>query len=811
MVKTLEQEVARYRSEFNTAFNMQHIIDPNGKIISANRAALDTLGYQKADYIGKHISEITHPDCRMKLLSLIKKTIMGERFFFVKSKLIKKTGKLIHVELTATPHKAETPQIELNFRVTGQGEKSIPRQMNLVNDLIEILPSPVYIKDLQGRFLGCNKAFVEFIGYPRQKIINRTVFDLHPTEAATVFFEKDRELQANPGRQIFEGSLLNADGDIREIILSKATFDDKAGNVSGIVGIITDFTDRARAEKAHFLDEARLEALFELSQLSTDATIKDITDFALEEAIRLTNSKLGYLAFTKKDESMLSMYSWSRQAMKDCGLTEKPLDYVTSETGLWGEAVRQRKAVITNNYQTPSALKKGYPEGHIQIMRHMNIPVFEKDHIVAVAGVGNKPTDYEESDLRQLTLLMQGMWRLIQQKKQADEQKKIEEELQQARKMEAIGTLSSGIAHDFNNILFPIIGYTEMLLEDVEQHSPDHEKLGKIYKAALRASDLVNQILTYARKETKELRSLNMGLIVKEVLKFIKSILPSTITIHQDIQTDCGLITADPTQIHQIVMNLATNAYHAMEKDGGELTVNLSQLMLGDIEKSPRNLLPGQYACLSISDTGGGLTDEVKDKMFDPFFTTKKKGKGTGMGLSVVQGIVNSIGGAIQAKSKIGEGTEFKIFVPIQMEKSDPVSAEKDDRLVPGTERILIVDDETSIITLEKQMLERTGYKITAHTSSIEALEEFRANPAGFDLMITDYTMPQMTGDKLAHEILKIDPDFPILLATGYREKKTVSSFEARCFKDILIKPIQRNRLLKKIRAVLDKDKLRIR
>jgi len=385
------------------------------------------------------------------------------------------------------------------------------------------------------------------------------------------------------------------------------------------------------------------------------------------------------------------------------------------------------------------------------------------------------------------------------------EKKEMETQLQQSQKMESIGTLAGGIAHDFNNILFPIVGYTEMLIEDVPDDSPFKSSLNKIYTGALRASELVKQILTFSRQETGELKLMKIQPIIKEALKLIRSTIPTTIEIKQDISPACGAIKADPTQIHQIVMNLATNAYHAMEETGGELKVGLKQMELGTCDLINPDMIPGQYACLTVADTGTGIDKELTQKIFDPFFTTKAVGKGTGMGLSVVHGIVEAMGGAVRVYSEPGKGTQFYVYFPIEKGSFVKHSVQTHETIQGGIERILLVDDEEAILAMEKLMLERLGYHVTSRISSIEALEAFRDSPDKFNLVITDMSMPKMPGDKLSGELVKIRTDVPILLCTGFSETMSKDKAESLGIKGLLLKPIAMKDLAQKIREVLDK------
>ena len=408
---------------------------------------------------------------------------------------------------------------------------------------------------------------------------------------------------------------------------------------------------------------------------------------------------------------------------------------------------------------------------------------------------------------------IKGLWNAIgiirdisAKKKEEKDKKKLESQLVQAQKMQAIGVLAGGIAHDFNNILFPVLGNTEMLIMEAPEDSPFKDRLKEIYTAALRAKDLVKQILTFSRQESQELMLMKMQPIIKEALKLIRATIPSTIEIKQDISADCGVIKADPTQIHQIVMNLTTNAFHAMEETGGEMKVNLKQIELGEMDIITPDMKPGIYACLIVADTGTGMDNELTKKIFDPFFTTKEKGKSTGMGLSVVHGIVKGLGGIVRVYSEPGIGSEFKVYLPAGKNSSEEDIQQTKEPIQGGTEQILIVDDEKPIITMEKEMLEHLGYKITAYTSSLEAFEAFRANPDKFDLIITDMAMPFMPGDKLAAELIKIRPDIPILLCTGFSKTMSEEKAASLGIKGFLIKPIVMKDLAKKVRQVLDEN-----
>lgn len=386
------------------------------------------------------------------------------------------------------------------------------------------------------------------------------------------------------------------------------------------------------------------------------------------------------------------------------------------------------------------------------------------------------------------------------------ERKRMEETLKQTQKMEAIGTLAGGIAHDFNNILGGIIGYTELAEGDMDRNSPAFDCLQQVLKLASRAKDLVRQILTFSRKSQEKRRPILLSTIVKEEAKMLRSTLPSTIEIRQKINDKDGMVNADPTQLHQVVMNLCTNAAHAMEGSSGILEIALSSVMVTEQDSTKRyhNIRPGPFMELKISDTGTGIDSRIIHRIFEPFFTTKDKEKGTGMGLAVVHGIVRDYSGDIIVESNLGKGTSFTILFPRIV--SEPDREEVSSLVVPtGRERILFVDDEKMLLDLGKKMLETLGYHVTAIDGSLEALKAYRKSSDSFDLVITDQTMPHLTGYDMSKQILEINPSARIILCTGYSDSITPQKVEAVGIKALLYKPINRSQIAESIRKVLDK------
>jgi CheY-like chemotaxis protein len=323
----------------------------------------------------------------------------------------------------------------------------------------------------------------------------------------------------------------------------------------------------------------------------------------------------------------------------------------------------------------------------------------------------------------------------------------------------------------------------------------------------MRAKDVIRQLLNFSRKANQELKPTKIIPVVKDALRFLRATIPTSIEIRQNIQDTSDTVLADSTQIHQVILNLGTNAFHAMEETGGVLEIGIKNVVFNQVAATPySDLIPGKYVQLTVSDTGQGIAPEIRERIFDPYFTTKEIGKGTGMGLSVVLGIVKGHGGAISVDSEPGKGTSIRIFLPM-VEREAVTEFVAEEKLCTGNENILFVDDEESLADLGRMSLEKMGYRVTATARPAEALELFSSNPDQFDLVITDMTMPQMTGDRLAKEIMKIRPDMPIIICTGYHEKITEKKSLETGIKALLLKPVSINNLAKSVRKVLDKEK----
>ncbi len=379
----------------------------------------------------------------------------------------------------------------------------------------------------------------------------------------------------------------------------------------------------------------------------------------------------------------------------------------------------------------------------------------------------------------------------------------MEKQLRQAQKMEAIGTLAAGISHDFNNILAAIFGYVELAQMTLPEGNETRSRLDKVLNAAERAKNLVMQILTFCRQTENERKPLQISPIIKEALNLLRAFIPATIDIRQDIRSPSVMVLADPTQIHQVLMNLCTNAANAMREKGGVLKVIMEDVSVG-AEYTGRlpGLDPGEYVKLSVCDTGHGIMPEIAERIFDPFFTTKKPGEGTGMGLAVVHGIITSHGGAIYVESEPEKGTSFYIYLPLISSQETMPKPDTVKQVPTGSERILVIDDEKDLLEIFEAILKNLGYKVVVETSSVNALEIFRMKPDYFDLIITDQTMPNMTGEELSKEIMRIRPSIPIIICTGYSELMTEEKALKIGIKGFLTKPFAQDEIARTIRQV---------
>lgn len=680
------------------------------------------------------------------------------------------------------------------------GESQSSNQM--LRLIVDSLPMSIFWKDKNSVYLGCNKNFAIHAGIESpEDIVGKNDYDLPwKKEEAELYLDADRRIMVTdtPEYNIVEQQF-QADGKQAWVETNKIPLHNTRGEVIGILGSYKDITERKLAEEAINLNEFRLEALLDLNQM-TEASIKGITDFTLEEAIWLSNSKIGFLAFVDKDETLIAIQSWSKKVLEECSIVDKPIVYPLKNVGLLGESIRQRKPVIINDYSSHITNKKGYPNGHVEVFSYMSVPVFDDGRIVAVAAVSNKEDNYDETDTQQLTSLMEGMWGIIKRKRGEDEKKKLEERYHQAQKMKAIGTLAGGIARDFNNLLMAIQGNISLMEMDMEPAHPYRKRLKNIEEQVQRGVSFTTRLLGYARKGIYEIKPIDLNKLVKETSDYF-SRSKREIIIHHDLSEDLLSIEADIGQIEQVLMNMYENAADAMPA-GGHLILKTFNMTLRNMEDKLYNLKPGDYVVLSVTDTGKGMDKETMARIFDPFFTTKKIGRGTGLGLASVYSIITAHGGYIDVESEEGQKTMFSIYLPASIKKVEG-DVRTFDQLIKGSGTVLLVDDEEPILEVGRGMLEAIGYRVIIARSGEEAIGTYKGSKGDIDIVLLDISMPGMGGGETYDRLKEINSDIKVLLSSGFSIDGEAYQILARGCNGFIQKPFKMNELSGKLSEIL--------
>jgi len=729
---------------------------PDGTIFYWNDFAEKLYGWSKTEAIGMNVVGFTTQHVDEEAAEEIMRHLRQGKSWSGVFEVQDKHGRVFPAHVTDTPILDDDGKlialIGISFDITEQKEteEALRESEQRFRLAVDNFPYTFVIYDAERRIQYINGRGIEISGYREDEIIGRRDEELFPSEVTQGYLPLLKRTVETCTTHSGECSIELPSGTYH-ILFNYVPLLNDDGGIKQILGITHDVSEQKQALNALLESEQKYRSLFESSKdaiyISTpEGRFLDINPAGVE--------LLGYNA----KEELLNI-----DIIKD--LYVNPMDRKRFE-----KLIRE----------------SGHAKDFEVILKRKNgdqIHVLETGS--AVFDAEGNPTVYR------------GIMRNITR------QKELERQVVQMQKMEAIGTLAGGIAHDFNNILAAILGYAELAVKDMKGH-PNEPDLQEILNAAERAKKLVNQILTFCHSVGSERKPLHLQQIVRETIKLLRATLPASIEIKQDISDVEVAIVGDPTQIHQVVMNLCTNAYHAMREKGGVLSISLfKDFIETERPTTTRPLTPGAYLILEVQDTGHGMTPDVLSKIFDPFFTTKEVGEGSGMGLSVVHGIVQGHEGAISVESAPRQGSTFRVYFPVSGQDYENVSR-SDESFPMGTEHILFVDDEPSISNLARRMLERYGYRVTTYTSAIAALQEFRAHPDRFDLVITDQNMPHKLGMDLAKEMMQIRPDIPIILVTGYSELLDKEGASKLGIREYVMKPFVGHELGRIIRDVLD-------
>ena len=788
--------------------------NPQGIILTWNIGAEKIYGYKEQEVIGRSMNIVIPPDKPDELADIMARVNEGMTLTRYETERIAKNGDRLIVSMTISPVRDQKGEIigaaTVARDVTEQRirDRKLEEREQQYFALFENSHSVMLVLDpVRARVLDANTAACMYYGYSRDELIDMPVDRLN-----TLPLEKIQKAMAdakkeNQGEFQFKHRL--ASGEIRDVEVFSGPI--TIGGRPLLYSIIHDITKRKWSERELLRVNRALSTLSACNKTLVYA--QDERKLLAEICRHLVNLGEHFFAWT----CLMSSESNSIDITAHAGFNAGYLEAVNPNLDDEGcyhpmrATTQTGKTFIANDLaaipETSPWIRKALDLGYNSILC---LPLKNREQVVGAINLfSDKAQAFPDEEVLFLEELAgdasYGLTTRRLEKAHAkaeSERIHLEKHLRQAQKMEAIGALAGGIAHDFNNILGAVIGFAQMAILEVEEESQVARDIEQILKAGSRAADLVKHILAFSRQTEMEKELLEPGPIIKEALKLLRASLPSTIEIKTSISAQGLRVLADPTQIHQIIMNLCTNAAHAMMERGGVLEVVLEREDITNSEDRP-NPAVESYLRLMIKDDGAGIRPEILEKIFDPYFTTKAPGQGTGLGLAMVHSIVQALGGGIKVDSRVNQGSTFNIYIPMTQAAAPPKIVPMKD-ILKGSERILFVDDEPALVELSVKSLERLGYNVTAKTDSLEALELFMLQPYEYDIVITDQTMPKLVGLELAARMLKIRPDIPIILCTGFGADYTEESVKAAGLRGLALKPLLINDAAKKIREALD-------
>jgi len=750
------QRHEQYRRLFEESPLPYLSLDPLGRVQVVNQATCDLFGFERKEVEGQPITDFLTEKSARTLRENYPRFVQGAPFSGNDYEMRCRDGRIVVCQVTARVVRdtkgrpVQTQCILCDVTRQRKLEQELRENEERYRLLFERSPVGILLYDTELRITDCNERFAEIVGTDRERLLG--------WDMATL---KDTRLILPALRSALAGSEARVEGEYETTFsgqtlyatMRTAPLYESDGRIRGGVAIIEDLTEQHRVE----IEKSRFMSAIEQAS----------------EAIMITDLRPVVLYVNPAFETQTG-YRFDEVKGKNPGFLRSGRHDPEFYARMW------------------KILSQGRVwRGHLT-NRRKDGSLFEVDATIS-------PVRNDEGEVVNFVALTRDISREVI----------LERQLHQAQKMEAIGTLAGGIAHDFNNILSAVLGYAEMVEVQLPQDSPVRKDVAQIIAAAHRATDLVRQILTFSRQEEDDLRPVKVQFVVKEALKLLRSSLPATIELRETINSECGSVQADSTRIHQILINLCTNAKQALGPRGGVIQVTLDELDSPDLPVDPRggpSVDKGRWLVLEVSDNGSGIDPDILDRIFDPFFTTKKKGEGTGLGLSVVHGIVKGHGGEITVNSQPGKGTVFRVYLPVIDDEETGGETAEQSPIPGGDERIVVVDDDDLLVEIMERNLGGLGYRVTGFTDSKAAFDYLSRHVREVDLLITDMTMPHLTGDELTRRILSIRPDLPVILCTGYSEYIGPEEARALGVREFINKPVDNLILAGITRRILDEQ-----
>lgn len=814
--RALEDSEAHLRTVFDAAANVAFVsTDQEGdrsRVMSCSAGAIEIFGYSAREFVGKEVSQLCSDEYKSLFLEQWKSLCETGRGFSGETMLRKKSGEEFPALLTVHPRHDVSGKmvgavvVAVDISERRKHEEALRQSDETARALLDANTESAFLLDLDGSLIILNTITATRLGRTVEELLGKCIFDYIPQEVVEARKKiVKRVIETGVAtRYSFEHEGLILDQNVCPLF-------DSAGKVNRIAVFAQDVTAKRQAEDIQKKDLGLNRAIAEISKelLSETYNIESVAGATLKAVLAITDSKHGFVSSIDKEtlngiaNASTEMFGADSPAKGENIVC--PVGDDGKYLGIWGSALNEKMPVFTN---TPAHQPNyiGMADGYGPPHNYMVVPVLIGDNLFGLIALANSNRGYYPRDVVAVERIAEVFALAIHRQDFETERIEMDKRLRQLQKNEAIGSLAGGIAHDFNNILTPIIGHSEFLKHDLAKDSSMRESVQQILLAAARAKDLVKQILTFSRQQEQDVVSLKPHLVIKEVVKLITSTLPATILIKRYIDEDCRNIKADPSQIHQVAMNLLTNAYHSMEDSGGVLVVSLQNMDFSTYN-AELSIGPGSYVVFTVEDTGCGIEKDALDKLFNPYYSTKPLEKGTGLGLSVVYGIVKNYKGEIEVDSTPGEGTRFRVYFPAfeQEVVTDPRLAEL--VKLEGSENILMLDDDPAVLETGCRLLMRYGYNIEMMDNSKEVLEEIVAHPGKYDLLITDMTMPGMTGDTLTQEIRKVDSKLSILICTGFSQSMTSQRAVEIGADGLLMKPVGGAQMAGAVREILDRGR----